>query len=45
MRSGELVATDESTVITKPFFDTIVVEDSQGDRCFSDSTWTDESNR
>jgi len=45
MRSGELVATDESTVVVKPFLDTMVVEDSQGDRCFPKSTWTNESDR
>jgi len=43
VRSGELVASDESTVIAKPFLDVIVVKDSQSDRCFPDSTWTDES--
>ena len=30
-RSGELVAPDESTVISKPFLDPIVVEDGEGD--------------
>jgi len=43
MRSGELVATDESTVIAKPFLDALVVEDSQGDRRFPNSACTDES--
>ena len=45
MRGGELVATDESTVIAKPFLDAIVVEDNQGDRRFPDSTCTNESDR
>jgi len=45
MRSEKLVATDESTMIVKPFLDAIVVEDSQGDKCFPDSTWTDESDQ
>jgi len=45
MRSGELVATDESAMITKPFPDAIVMEDSQGDGCFPDSTCTNESDR
>ena len=30
-RGRELVATDESTVITEPFFDTIVVKDSESE--------------
>ena len=45
MRSGELVAADESTVFTKPLLDAIVVEDGQGDRCLPDSTHTNESDR
>ena len=32
-------------MIVKPFLDAIVVEDSQGDKCFPDSTWTDESDQ
>jgi len=43
VRSGELVAMDEPTVIAKPFFDAIMAEDSQGDRRFPDSTCADES--
>ena len=42
-RCGELIAADESTVITKPLFDAVVVEDSQGDRCLPDSAGADES--
>ena len=42
---GELVATDEPAVVPKPFLDTIMVEDSQGDRCFPDSPYTEESDR
>ena len=30
-RSRELVATDGSTIISEPFLDAIVVEDSEGD--------------
>ena len=40
---GEPVATDEPTVVSKPLFDTILVEDRQGDSRFPDSTCTDES--
>ena len=39
---GELVATDESTVVAKPFLDLIVVEDGQGNRRFPNPPWTDE---
>ena len=42
-RGCELVTTDESPVITKPFLDAIVVEDCQGYGCFPDATRTDES--
>ena len=44
-RGGELVATDEPTIVSKPLLDAIVVEDSQGDRCFPDPPWSDESDR
>ena len=30
-RTEELVAADETAVIAKPFLDTIIVEDSEGD--------------
>jgi hypothetical protein len=40
-----LVTADESPVISKPLFDAIVVEDSQGDGGFPDATCADESNR
>ena len=40
---GELVATDEATVVAKPFLDPVVVEDSQGDGRLANSTGTDES--
>ena len=39
----ELVASDEATLITKPPLDTIVVEDSEGDRGLSNSARADES--
>jgi hypothetical protein len=42
-RSWELVAADEPSVIAKSFLDPIVVEDSQGDRGFPNSTCADES--
>ena len=42
-RGGELVATDEPTVVSKPFLDPIVVEDGQSDGGFPDPSWTDES--
>ena len=42
MRGGELVATDESTIVAKPFLDAVVMENSQSDGCFSDSPWSDE---
>ena len=40
----ELVATDESTVVTETFLDVIMMEDSESDGRFSDSPWTDECN-
>jgi hypothetical protein len=42
-RGGELVATDEPTVVAKPLLDAIVVEDGQSDGRLSNSTSTDES--
>ena len=42
-RGLELIATDEPTVVSKPLFDAIVVEDGQGDRRLPDPPWTDES--
>ena len=42
-RGGELVATDEPAVVSKPLLDSIVVEDGQGDGCFPDPPWTDKS--
>ena len=33
-RGGELIAADEPTVVSKPFLDAIVVEDSQSDGRF-----------
>ena len=43
MEGGELVATDEQTVIAKPPLDSIVVENSQGNRGLADSASADES--
>ena len=40
--SGELVATDEAPVGAESLFDTIVMEDSEGNGCLSNSTGTDE---
>ena len=42
-RGGELVAPDKSTVMSKPLLDSIVVEDSQGDRGLADPASTDQS--
>ena len=42
-RSWELVTADESTVIAEPVPDAIVVEDGEGDGCFSNPPCTDES--
>ena len=44
-RSRELVATYESTVLAKSMLDATVVEDSQGNRCFPDSTCPDKCDR
>ena len=44
-RCGELVTTDETTVVSEPLLDTIVVKYSEGDGRFSDSSCTDESHR
>ena len=41
----ELVAADESTLVTEMLLDAIVMEDDESDRSFSDSPWTDESDR
>ena len=41
-RGRELIAADESTVVTEPLLNPVVVEDGEGSRCFSDSTCTDE---
>jgi len=37
-RGGELVATDEPTVVTKPLFDAIIVEDGQSGGRLANST-------
>ena len=42
-RGGELVATDESPVVSESFLDAIVVEDGESDGRFPDPPWTDES--
>ena len=44
-RCGELVATDEPTVVPKPLPDAIVMEDDQSDRRFPDSPCANESDR
>ena len=44
-RRRELVAANEPAVWAEPLLDAIVVEDSEGDRCLPDPTWTDEGNR
>ena len=43
-RRGELVATDESSMVAEPLFDPIVVENSQGNRSLADSAGTNECN-
>ena len=43
MRRGELIATNEATVMSKPLLDPIVVENGQGDGRLADSAGTDES--
>ena len=40
-RGWELVAPNESTVVAEPFLDAAVVEDSESNRRFSNSTCTD----
>ena len=42
-RGGELVASDEPTVMAKSLFDPIVMEDGQRDGRLADSANTDES--
>ena len=42
-RSGKLIATNESTVPAKSFFDSLVVEDGEGNRCFPDPSRANES--
>ena len=36
----ELIAADESTVVTETLLDTIVMEDGESDGSFSNSPWT-----
>ena len=40
---GELVTSDEPTVVSKSFLDAIVVEDGESDGCFPDPPCADES--
>jgi len=42
---GGLVTTNESTIVTKPLLDAVVVQDSQGDGCLADPAGTNESDR
>ena len=42
-RGGELVATDEPAVVTKPLFDAIIVEGGQSDGRLANSASTDQS--
>ena len=44
-RGGELVATDESTVVAKPPLDSVVVENGQGNGCLPDSSGTNKGDR
>ena len=41
-RGRELIAADESTVVAEPLLNPVVVEDSEGNRRFSNSACTDE---
>ena len=41
-RGGELVATDEPTVVTETLLDAIVVEDGQSGACLANSAGTNE---
>jgi hypothetical protein len=41
--TGELVTTNESTVVTESFSDAIVMEDGQSDGCLPDPAGTNES--
>ena len=43
-RSGELIAPDKSTVLPKPLFDALVVEDGESDGCLPNPPRADESN-
>ena len=43
-RGRELIAADESTVVTELLLDTTVVENGKGNRRFSNSACTDEGN-
>jgi len=40
---GELIATNESTIVAEPLLDAVVVQDGQRDGCLSDSAGTNES--
>ena len=42
-RSGELLAKDEPAIVTKSLLDAIVVKNGQCDRCFPDTSRTNES--
>jgi len=42
-RGEELVATNKPTIVSKPFLDAVVMEDSQSDRRFPDPPCADES--
>jgi hypothetical protein len=44
-RSWEVVTPDKPTVVTKPIFYAVVVEDLECDRCFPDPPCTDKSYR
>ena len=44
-RCGELVAADETTIVSESPLDEIVVEDDQGNGRLPDSPWTDQSDR
>ena len=44
-RGWELITSNKPTILVKPLLDAMMMEDSKSDRCFADSSSTDESDR
>ena len=40
-----MIASDESSILAKSFFDPVVVEDGEGNGCLPDPTCADKSDR